>query len=318
MSAWDDTPFRNQMNQAENEMNSAFSDKSAAEQRVSESKDQYDGWSGEAKSVSDFYGKAEDAFGVPQAKDQYESSKMAVNMTQSLINNLPASIVGRSTAAGKSLSTTSFERTYEEGMSNLNRQQDQQTEWTTDAKGNWQTAQDSAFQLSMGNYGAWQDVGNNLLNSWQQRLDHYQRTADVYSAAQQRYSSSQQAYQQAHHQWEMAEAAKRQEALLWSIAQSSRKSVGDMGGGLNINGDVISQTYGDYTVSFNKSTGQESYIYRGQGVSQDAWLRGAQEISGGAVDLNRFWTQGGRTNLIGNDTVANYKAKNYTLYNFGW
>lgn len=88
--------FVDRINAARQNIDNLVADKDKAYSSINQAKDEYDSFTGSMRSYSDVYKESSDEFDVRQRQDDYEKSKSALAMTESVLEALPSSISARS------------------------------------------------------------------------------------------------------------------------------------------------------------------------------------------------------------------------------
>lgn len=147
-------------------------EKDKAYSTANRARDEYDSFTGNMRSYADVYAENEDEFGVKQAQGDYEKTKSALAMTESVLEALPSSISARS---GRVLTQEQRNLAYNAQADIINRTQSNLTSAANTYEQAWKNARENQAAKTQAEMAIQRQNQQTLNSVWTGELDNFNR-----------------------------------------------------------------------------------------------------------------------------------------------
>lgn len=191
---------------AQRNIDNLVADRDKAYSSANQAKGEYDSFTGNMRSYTELHEAAENEFGVKQAQDDYEKSKSALAMTESVLEALPSSISARS---GRRLTQEQRNLQYNRQADVINATQGELSRAANTYEQAWKTARENQAAKATAEMVAQQTEQQDLANKWNTQLQEYYNKLNSYNKSQYELAAERAAYSQ----WQLQQ--RLQASAIW-------------------------------------------------------------------------------------------------------
>ena len=173
--------FVDRIAEAQQNIDNLVAEKDKAYSAANQAKDEYDSFTGNMRSYADVRGEAENEFGVKQAQDDYEKTKSALAMTESVLEALPSSISARS---GRVLTQEQRNLAYNAQADIVNRTQSNLSAAANTYEQAWKNARENQAAKAQAEMTVQRQKQQTLNSVWTGALDNFNQLQQNVSKSQ--------------------------------------------------------------------------------------------------------------------------------------
>lgn len=192
--------FVDRITAAQRNIDNLVADRDKAYSSANQAKGEYDSFTGNMRSYTELHEAAENEFGVKQAQDDYEKSKSALAMTESVLEALPSSISARS---GRVLTQEQRNLAYGRQADIVNRTQSNLSEATNAYEQAWRNARENQAAKAQAEMAVHRQNQQTLNAVWAGELNNFNQLQQNVSKSEMELLQEREAYQRwQNQQWQ--------------------------------------------------------------------------------------------------------------------